>query len=857
MAKVDEGATAPTDGKNAPKKVRACQIYLLNGQEFRCEVPKQANGSVLLKQIYDLLNIVENDYFGLYFRDLSDHKYWLEPNKSIKKQLKNGPWSFYFAVKFYPPDPAQLLEDITRYYMVLQIRDDIVGGRLPCSFVTHSLLGSYVVQSELGDYDRSEMKKNYVSNFSFAPNQTNELEERVMDLHKTHRGQTPEQAELNFLENAKKLPLYGVDLHVAQDSEGVEILVGVSWNGVLVYRDGTQINRFSWPRIVKLSYVRSKFFITLRPLDGEIQLSMIGFKMQNHRAAKCLWKSGVEHHAFFRLVRTDTTPTGRFIRIGSKFRYSGRTQQETRKAVGGNQRRPAPEVRRTHSMRLRSDGSEISPVRAVLKPVAEEETPAVAPELPVKKDRKSTFDTVDIVTTTTVEETVEVKEIVTETSQKRSLSLNSLSSTDEDERKKNEALSDHQKVIHKMKVDEKLEVVEFLTPPHPEKSASRGSLDDLDARLPPKKPPRAAEYRSSSPPQLGAEETDCCQEVVKTVTVETVTVTTETETLPTKQDSPEEKVEESVEESDAKSVSSSSSSSSSKSNDNKEEEAESKATASTCSLSSSDVGIPVPDLADDEDFPPPPPEQDDEIPLLQQDNQSDYNSPASSLPDEDVHPGITTVETRTVRVEEVIIPQDENEVHEVSVVSDENDSIVVNPTEGSVSSLSSATSHDSAEITEPANVYNEPPTVATAAVVVDSYVEEIPEGTTSPPVVQTETKTITYENSSSSLTQKSRDEGGDAEPSSWSEVHTQLISSQIISSETDSTITTTEITKVSRGEVSETHIEKQVVSIGQSDVDHYEAMAEAIRDTQMQNPNLSITKVVVHEERPVENSQQS
>uniref|UniRef100_H2YB48 FERM domain-containing protein n=1 Tax=Ciona savignyi TaxID=51511 RepID=H2YB48_CIOSA len=328
-----------------------CQIYLLNGQEFRCEVDKQANGSALLKQIYDLLNILESDYFGLYFMDQTDQKYWLEPNKSIKKQIKNGPWSFFFAVKFYPPDPAQLHEDITRYYMVLQLRDDIVGGRLPCSFVTHALLGSYVVQSELGDFDRTEMRGNYVSEFSFAPNQTRELEEKVMELHKTHRRQTPAKAELNFLENAKKLSLYGVDLHIAQDSDGIELSVGVSWNGIHVYRDGTLINRFAWPRVIKLSYIRSKFYITIRPLNGNTLLNMIGFKMPNHRAAKKLWKSGVEHHAFFRLVKSEPQRRPKLIRVGSKFRYSGRTQQETRKIVTENEKRPQPTVVRTHSKR--------------------------------------------------------------------------------------------------------------------------------------------------------------------------------------------------------------------------------------------------------------------------------------------------------------------------------------------------------------------------------------------------------------------------------------------------------------------------------------------------------------------------
>lgn len=63
----------------------------------------------------------------------------------------------------------------------------MLSGRLPCSFVTHALLGSYIVQAELGDYDPDEHGLDYVSEFHFAPSQTRELEERVMELHRTYR----------------------------------------------------------------------------------------------------------------------------------------------------------------------------------------------------------------------------------------------------------------------------------------------------------------------------------------------------------------------------------------------------------------------------------------------------------------------------------------------------------------------------------------------------------------------------------------------------------------------------------------------------------------------------------------------
>uniref|UniRef100_A0A8B9LBK0 FERM domain-containing protein n=1 Tax=Astyanax mexicanus TaxID=7994 RepID=A0A8B9LBK0_ASTMX len=222
------------------------------------------------------LNLLEKDYFGLTFRDSDTQKNWLDPSKEIKKQMRTSPWHFAFAVKFYPPDPSQLMEDITR-------------------------------------------------------------------------GMTPAEAEMNFLENAKKLSMYGVDLHHAKDSEGIDIMLGVCANGLLIYRDRLRINRFAWPKILKISYKRSNFYIKIRPGEYEQFESTIGFKLPNHRAAKRLWKVCIEHHTFFRLVSPEPPPKG-FLVMGSKFRYSGRTQAQTRQASALIDR-PAPHFERSTSKR--------------------------------------------------------------------------------------------------------------------------------------------------------------------------------------------------------------------------------------------------------------------------------------------------------------------------------------------------------------------------------------------------------------------------------------------------------------------------------------------------------------------------
>ncbi|XP_072267502.1 band 4.1-like protein 3 isoform X16 [Pyxicephalus adspersus] len=339
---------SPLKSVKRPKNMQA-KVTLLDGSEYTCEVEKRSKGQILLDKVCEHLNLLEKDYFGLVYRDSENQKNWLDPAKEIKKQTRNGSWQFSFNVKFYPPDPSQLSEDITRYYLCLQLRDDIISGRLPCSFVTLALLGSYTVQSELGDYEPDEYGSDYVSEFRFAPNQTKELEDKVVELHKSYRGMTPAEAEMHFLENAKKLSMYGVDLHHAKDSEGVEIMLGVCSSGLLIYRDRLRINRFAWPKVLKISYKRNNFYIKIRPGEFEQFESTIGFKLPNHRAAKRLWKVCVEHHTFFRLMSPEAPPK-KFLTLGSKFRYSGRTQAQTRRASALIDR-PAPYFERSSSKR--------------------------------------------------------------------------------------------------------------------------------------------------------------------------------------------------------------------------------------------------------------------------------------------------------------------------------------------------------------------------------------------------------------------------------------------------------------------------------------------------------------------------
>ncbi|XP_071230945.1 protein 4.1-like isoform X5 [Salvelinus alpinus] len=347
--------TAEEDAQppKAPRRPRIMQIKvtLLDDTLFECELDKHAKGVELFTKVCDHLNLLERDYYGLAIWESPSVKTWMDFTKEIRRQVQGTNYDFTFNVKFYPPDPAQLSEDITRYYLCLQLRKDILGGRLPCSFVTLALLGSYALQSELGEYDPETHAPDYAKDLRLAPGQTKGLEEKVMELHKTYRSMSPAQADMAFLENAKKLAMYGVDLHQAKDLDGVDIMLGVCSGGLMVYKDKLRINRFPWPKVLKVSYKRSSFFIKIRPSELEHYESAIGFRLPNYKASKKLWKVCVEHHTFFRLTSTEVATTPRkFLVLGSKFRYSGRTQAQTRQASSMIDR-PAPLFQRSASKR--------------------------------------------------------------------------------------------------------------------------------------------------------------------------------------------------------------------------------------------------------------------------------------------------------------------------------------------------------------------------------------------------------------------------------------------------------------------------------------------------------------------------
>ncbi|XP_022599017.1 FERM domain-containing protein 5-like isoform X2 [Seriola dumerili] len=283
-------------------------------------------------------------------------QHWLEFSKSIAKQMKSQPpFTMCLRVKFYPPDPAALKEEITRYLVFLQVKRDLYHGRLLCKTSDAALLAAYILQAEIGDYDPGKHPEGYSSKFQFFPKHSEKLERRIAEIHKTELiGQTPETSELNFLQKAQMLETYGVDPHPCKDVSGNPAFLAFTPFGFTVLQGNRRVHFLKWEEVTKLKFEAKTFHIYAN--QKEDKKIILTYFAPTPEACKHLWKCGVENQAFYKLEKSSqvrTVSSSNLFFKGSRFRYSGKVAKEVMEQSAKIKRDP-PEIHRAGMVPSRS-----------------------------------------------------------------------------------------------------------------------------------------------------------------------------------------------------------------------------------------------------------------------------------------------------------------------------------------------------------------------------------------------------------------------------------------------------------------------------------------------------------------------
>ena len=449
-------------------------VYFYHGTKQEFEVPRKAKLQVLFDQCCTHLHIEEADYFSLYVHDSRGKVFWLNSDKSIRKQLTTVVRdNIHFGVKYYHMDPTQVYSEETRLYFVQQVIDDIRAKHFTLTEKDLNIITALYIQSELGDYEEGNNIPGYTKDFFLFDFQSPDCEDDIVAEHRNAAGKTPGQCENEILRMVMEQQMYGMHLNLGYLQVGKgqrSVKIGVHPHGITILDDeSAKVYDLPWAIVTKLESKRRKFIVRVQgtlvdqskkeeeqsvekkeeeviekkegeanpeetvlseeapattetgedqpeaklsveealenpppvePVEPEVTpnpeaspevdpttpeiapapdqpseeptpkpkpavkskrkepVTVLKFIISERPYAKDLWRLAAEHHYFFNRVPA-RPPRFSFVRIGSRFRYSGRTFRQTQKDFSERKFDPIdPDVRVRMSHRRKRQSSQ-------------------------------------------------------------------------------------------------------------------------------------------------------------------------------------------------------------------------------------------------------------------------------------------------------------------------------------------------------------------------------------------------------------------------------------------------------------------------------------------------------------------
>ncbi|KAF4084222.1 hypothetical protein AMELA_G00126140 [Ameiurus melas] len=290
------------------KSCLVTRIQLLNGEFVEFTLSVESTGQECLEAVAQRLELREIMYFSLWYFNKQNQQRWIDLEKPLKKQLdKYGQEpTVYFGVIFYVPTVSQLQQEITRYQYYLQLKKDVLEGRIPCSIEQAIRLAGLAVQADFGDFNRYDSQE-FLQKFVLFPMEwiqdervVEEATQKVALLYQSYRGMPVPEAELLYMQEVERMEGYGQESFQAKDSQGADILIGSCLEGIFVkHKNGRAPLLFRWNDINNMTHNKSFFALELANKEDTIQ-----FQTEDMETSKYVCRMCLARHRFYKINKS-------------------------------------------------------------------------------------------------------------------------------------------------------------------------------------------------------------------------------------------------------------------------------------------------------------------------------------------------------------------------------------------------------------------------------------------------------------------------------------------------------------------------------------------------------------------------
>ncbi|CAG9764235.1 unnamed protein product [Ceutorhynchus assimilis] len=288
------------------KSLFVISVEILDGTNVECTLSSESTGQDCLDVVCQKLGLNQPKFLGLQYISCNSENNvcWLELDKPMKRQLDKYArgLSVYLRVMYYVISGVRLITDeVTRYHYFLQLKQDVMEGRVSCTPPQATELASYCMQAEFGNFDSERHTALYLKDFQLFPKTFTDpvlletLTEAASRQHAALHNLPQSTAEEYYICACQRLEGYGEEEFHVKDKEGNIVIIGIGLRGVSVAFTERHSKYFSWSDISNVINHKKEFIV--ESVGG---IEKAEFLFSDVDSAKNAWRFCVLQHIFFR-----------------------------------------------------------------------------------------------------------------------------------------------------------------------------------------------------------------------------------------------------------------------------------------------------------------------------------------------------------------------------------------------------------------------------------------------------------------------------------------------------------------------------------------------------------------------------